>query len=390
MTPTAANSPDGPRRSGTGGPRTSNPHKRSRKTTRVPTARSARRQVQQTHTTPARREPERKRLRRQAQAGRIVIPSSLTILAICAGLTAMRAATTGDIDAAMGLLVAAALLDGIDGRVARLMGATSKIGAEIDSLADAINFGVVPAMIVYFHLLDGQDLGWALALVYCCAIVLRLARFNTLLDDDEAPGYTRDFFVGVPAPAAAIGALLPIGLAQQFGEGWWTSLPAVGGWLVLVAFLAVSRVPTASLKAASIPPRAIAGLLIGVAVAAALLLTYPYVLMMIAIIGYAIHIPFAWRSRRWVASRPEYWDDKPAERRAQRRAMSRTAPGRRRLPVLKSERRLGLNRPTGRSDADSAQTADAGTTPETTTSAADTPDVKSGGADPDTATESEA
>mgnify|MGYP002651673601 CR=1 FL=1 len=87
----------------------------------------------------------------------------------------------------MALLVAAAFLDGIDGRVARLMGATSRIGAEIDSLADAINFGVVPAMIVYFHFIDGHDLGWVLALIYCCAIVLRLARFNTLLDDDGRP-----------------------------------------------------------------------------------------------------------------------------------------------------------------------------------------------------------
>lgn len=346
MNPQAAYSSDGPAGRRAGGPGVRRPSRPSK--TRVPTARSARRQAQAHGPAQANpREPERRRLRKQAQAGRLIIPSSLTILAICAGLTAMRSATTGDIDAAMGLLVAAAFLDGIDGRVARLMGATSRIGAEIDSLADAINFGVVPAMIVYFFLLDGQDLGWALALIYCCAIVLRLARFNTLLDDDEAPAYTRDFFVGIPAPAAAICALLPIGLAQQFGDGWWTSLPAVGGWLVLVAFLAVSRVPTASFKTASIPSRAIAGLLVLVAVCAALLLTYPYVLMMIGILAYAIHIPFAWRSRRWVASRPEYWNEKPSERRAQRKASKAAPGGRRRRPVLKSQRRLGLNRPTG-------------------------------------------
>lgn len=280
----------------------------------------------------------------------MVVPSSLTILAICAGLTAMRAATTGDIDVAMGLVVAAAFLDGIDGRVARMMGATSKIGAEIDSLADAINFGVVPAMIIYFHLLDGQDLGWALALVYVCAIVLRLARFNTLLDDDEAPAYTKDFFAGVPAPAAAIMALLPIGLAQQFGEGWWTSLPAVGIWLVLMSGLAASRIPTSSFKTTRIPSRAVGGLLVLVAIGAALLLTFPYALMMILITAYLLHIPFAWRARRWVASRPEYWNDKPSERRAQRRALARTTPGgvgRRRRPVINSLGRLGLNRPTG-------------------------------------------
>ncbi|WP_439031528.1 CDP-alcohol phosphatidyltransferase family protein [Gordonia terrae] len=327
------------------GPKPSGRRSGSR-TSRTPTARSARRHAKASHTVP--QPPERRRLRQQAQASRVVIPSSLTILAICAGLTAMRAATNGDINAAMALVVAAAFLDGIDGRVARLMGATSRIGAEIDSLADAINFGVVPAMIIYFHLLDGQDLGWVLALVYCCAIVLRLARFNTLLDDDEAPAYTRDFFAGVPAPAAAIVALLPIGMEQQFGEGWWTSLPVVGGWLVVVAFLAVSRIPTSSLKTVSIPARAIAGLLVLVAAAAALLVTFPYVLMMIMIAGYALHIPFAWRARRWVASRPEHWDDKPAVRRAQRRALRTSSPnGRRRRPVLNSLGRLGLNRPTG-------------------------------------------
>lgn len=290
---------------------------------------------------------EQTRLRRQAAAGRMFVPSALTVLAICAGLTAMRAAANGNIDLAIGLLVAAALLDGVDGRVARMMGATTRIGAELDSLADAINFGVVPAMIVYFHLMSGHDIGWALALIYCCAIVLRLARFNTLLDDDDAPGYTRDFFVGVPAPAAALGAMLPVGLAQQFGAGWWTSLGAVGGWLVLMALLAVSRIPTASLKAASVPPRAMAGLLVLVAAGAALLLTYPYALMIVVIVAYAAHIPLAWRNRRWVASRPEHWETKPADRRAERRAIARAQP-RRRPTVRRSEARLGLHKPAPR------------------------------------------
>ncbi|MGC4933357.1 CDP-alcohol phosphatidyltransferase family protein [Gordonia sp. DT30] len=293
---------------------------------------------------------ERSRLRRQASAGRMFVPSALTILAICAGMTAIRVAANGNINAALALLVAAALLDGIDGRVARLMGATTKIGAEIDSLADAINFGVAPAFLVYLILLHGADIGWLIALIYTCAIVLRLARFNTLLDDDAAPAYTRDFFIGVPAPAAAIGALGPIGLLQQFGSGWWTSLPVVCVWLMIVAFLAVSRVPTASFKAAKVSPRALPGLLILVAACGALLLTFPYVLMVIGIAAYALHIPFAWRSRRWVASRPEHWDAPPRERRAERRALARETPGRRVIPrgrpaMRKSQARLGLHRP---------------------------------------------
>ncbi|MGV9670257.1 MULTISPECIES: CDP-alcohol phosphatidyltransferase family protein [unclassified Gordonia (in: high G+C Gram-positive bacteria)] len=316
------------------------PHRERPVTQRPPTRVAGRR------TSPA----EQSRLRRQAAAGRMFVPSALTILAICAGMTSIRFAMNGNINAALGLLVAAALLDGIDGRVARLMGATTKIGAEIDSLADVINFGVVPAFLVYLALLDGTDLGWLLALIYCCAIVLRLARFNTLLDDDDAPAYTRDFFVGVPAPAAAIGALLPVGLLQQFGTGWWTSLAAVGIWLMLVAFLAVSRIPTASLKAAKVSARALPGLLLLVAIGAALLLTFPYVLMVIAIVGYAVHIPFAWRSRRWVASRPEHWDAAPKERRAERRALAREGSGRRVMPrrrqaMKKSDGRLGLHRP---------------------------------------------
>lgn len=276
------------------------------------------------------------------------LPSALTILAICAGLTAIRMAGDNRIDLAMLLVVAAAVLDGLDGRVARMIGAATRMGAEIDSLADAINFGVVPAFLVYISLMPGERIGWVLTLIYCCAIVLRLARFNTLLDDDDAPGYTRDFFVGVPAPAAALSALLPIALWQQFGSGWWTSWPVVGAWLLFIALLAVSRVPTASLKTTSVPPRAVAGGLILVAIAAALLVTFPYVLMMVLVAGYLVHIPFAWRSQRWVASRPEHWDTRPAQRRAERKAIARAQPRRVvRGGAGRSQARLGLRRPTG-------------------------------------------
>ncbi|GAA3968687.1 phosphatidylcholine/phosphatidylserine synthase [Gordonia caeni] len=300
----------------------------------------------------------RPRRPRAAQAvnrsGRLFLPSALTILAICAGLTAMRMATTGNVDLALILLVTAAVLDGLDGRVARMMDASSKIGAELDSLADAINFGVVPAVMVYAILLpdtsdSAQGFGWVAALIYCSAIVLRLARFNTLLDDDSAPGYTKDFFVGVPAPAAAVTVLLPIGLLEQFGEGWWTGPVFVSCWLLFIALLAVSRVPTLSFKSAKMRARVLAPGLFLVAVAAALLFTFPYALMILVVAGYLIHIPFAWRMQRWVSTRPEYWEYPPRDRRLQRRDDRRAevAAGTRRrvIPVRRSSARLGLRRP---------------------------------------------
>lgn len=281
-------------------------------------------------------------------------------MALCAGLTAVRFADANRIDLALILLVVAAVLDGLDGRVARMMGASSKLGAELDSLADAINFGVVPAMITFTVMLRGgsqltQSIGWAIALLFCAAIVLRLARFNTLLDDDDAPGYTRDFFIGVPAPAAAVMVLLPIGLLRQFGQGWWTSTAAVGVWMVFVAMLAVSRIPTLSFKSAKLRPKLIAPLLFLVAAAAALLFTFPYVLMIVGVLAYLLHIPFAWRMQRWVSSRPEYWDSAPRDRRLQRRDDRRAevAAGTRRrvVGVRKSSARLGLRRPEPRVDA---------------------------------------
>ncbi|GAA2056242.1 CDP-alcohol phosphatidyltransferase family protein [Williamsia deligens] len=274
-------------------------------------------------------------------AGRLLIPSGLTVLAICAGLSGARFALDGRVDLAVGMIAAAALLDGVDGRIARLLDATTRIGAELDSLADAINFGVVPALTVYLLLLRGQDAGWIIVLIFACAIVLRLARFNILDDDVSAPTYTRDYFMGVPAPAAAIIALLPVACDKQFGEGWWTSTAAVGAWMLVTAALAVSRVPTVSVKTVSVPPHKVAGILILVAVAAALLLTFPYVLMILLIVGYLAHIPFAWRASRWTAKRPHTWDKAPAERRAERRADR----GRDRNRPVRSQARLGLRRP---------------------------------------------
>ncbi|WP_018177658.1 CDP-alcohol phosphatidyltransferase family protein [Jongsikchunia kroppenstedtii] len=304
----------------------------------------------------ARGQAARAQVRARVADTKLLVPSSLTILAICAGLSAVKFGMDGKVDLAVAMIAASALLDGVDGRVARLLGATTKIGAELDSLADAINFGVAPALTLYTVSLHYGDRGWIFALIYCIAIVLRLARFNTLIDDDNAPGYTKDYFVGVPAPAAALIALLPIGLEQEFGRGWWTSLGAVGCWMLFSAFLAVSRIPTASLKSYRIPPNAMVLLLIAFAGAAALLLTFPYVLMMGAIAVYLVHIPFAWRTQRWVRQRPETWDSHPRERRAERRATREVRRARR---PQRSVARLGLRRPgRGIALADAAHESD--------------------------------
>ena len=123
----------------------------------------------------------------------------------------------------MALIGAAAVLDGIDGGIARALNAQSRMGAEIDSLADAVNFGVAPALVVYVTLLPHSPVGWMFVLLYAVCVVLRLARFNALLDDDTRPAYTSEFFTGMPAPCGAVGAIGPLAAMLQFGHGWWTS-----------------------------------------------------------------------------------------------------------------------------------------------------------------------
>ncbi|MGW0018954.1 CDP-alcohol phosphatidyltransferase family protein [Rhodococcus sp. NPDC003382] len=296
-------------------------------------------------------EPERKR-RGRPQAVRL-LPSVITILALSAGLSAVKFALDGELGTALGMIGAAAVLDSLDGRIARLLDATSKIGAELDSLSDAISFGVAPALVLYVTLLDGSAFGWIITLLYAVSMVLRLARFNTLLEDDSIPAYAREYFVGVPAPAGALIVLSPIAAYIQWGDGWWTSYPAVAAWTLITAALVVSTIPTLAMKSVSVPPRLAVVLLVLVALAAAALVTYPFVLMLVLVAVYLAHIPFAVRSKRWVAARPETWDIKPSERRAIRaehRALRprRVVIRRTAAPADRSSARLGLRRPRGR------------------------------------------
>src|SRR4029077_1860857 len=149
-----------------------------------------------------------------------ILPSAMTVLSICAGLTSIRFALEHQPKAAMALIAAAAILDGLDGRVARILDAQSRIGAEIDSLADAVNFGVTPALVLYVTMLSTSPAGWIVVLLYAVCVVLRLARYNALHDNGTQPAYAHEFFVGMPAPAGAVSIIGLIGLKLQFGEGW--------------------------------------------------------------------------------------------------------------------------------------------------------------------------
>src|SRR5690606_37515156 len=142
---------------------------------------------------------------------RLLVPNIITLLALCAGLTAIRLTIEGRLEWALGAIVFAAMLDGVDGRLARMLKGQSRFGAELDSLADFVNFGVVPGLILYFWgLNDLGSVGWIASLVFAICMVLRLARFNVMADDPTKPAWAGNFFTGVPAPAGAIIVMLPI------------------------------------------------------------------------------------------------------------------------------------------------------------------------------------
>lgn len=265
-------------------------------------------------------------------AGVRLLPNAVTVLNLCAGLSAVYFSLGGRFELAIGSVAAAALCDALDGGLARLLDASSRIGAELDSLADLVSFGVAPALVIYIWALEGTRAGWVVALVFAVCMALRLARFNTLIDDESAPPFAREFFVGVPAPAAAMTAGIPLYLSLHLGPGWWSSTIVVSVWALFTAGLMVSRIPTLSLKTVRVPQRMIAPLLVVVGVIAAVLLTVPFLGITIAALAYLGLIPYTVYRYRWLSRHPEAWDV-PVR---QRRAVARAA---------RSARRLGLRPP---------------------------------------------
>ncbi len=233
---------------------------------------------------------------------RLIVPNMVTLLALCSGLTAIRMAIEDRWEFAVGAVLIAAVLDGLDGRVARLMKGTSKFGAELDSLSDFVNFGVTPALMLYLWILkEGGNLGWIAALVFAISAALRLARFNVALEDPDKPAWTSRFFTGVPAPAGALTVLLPLYL-EFLGlfPHWFADVTVVAAYTLAIAFLLISRLPTYSGKTMGTRVRRdfVLPLFVFAVLLVALTVSYPYHMLAGGVVFYLLSIPFSWRSHR--------------------------------------------------------------------------------------------
>ena len=225
---------------------------------------------------------------------RMIAPNMITLLAVCLGLTAIRFAFEGRFESAVIAVVVAAALDGIDGRVARLLKGTSRFGAELDSLADFVNFGCAPALILYgFALHELKSVGWIGALVFAIAMALRLARFNAMLDDPSRPEWKKDFFVGMPAPAGALTAMLPLYLHFLGLDLRHWGAPVVLAYVLVIALLVVSTVPTFSGKTwgKRVPREFVLPIFLVLVVIFGLVISFPFEAMFTLSLTYLAVIP---------------------------------------------------------------------------------------------------
>lgn len=225
---------------------------------------------------------------------RMLLPNLITLLALCAGLTAIRVAVEGNLQWALAAIVFAALLDGVDGRLARMLKGTSRFGAELDSLADFVNFGVAPGLILYFWgLHELKSAGWIVAMVFAICAGLRLARFNVMIDDPDRPAWAGNFFTGIPAPAGAITVLLPIylsflGVEVNLLTVWLTFV-----YTLIIGLLMVSRLPVFSGKRVGkrVSPEMVLPVFVLAVSFFALLVAYPWPVLTIGTVAYLVFLP---------------------------------------------------------------------------------------------------
>jgi len=269
----------------------------------------------------SRRDPERHQRRierfRQIPVRRLV-PNVITLLALCAGLTGIRLAFEERYELALAAIVFAAMLDAVDGRVARMIKGTSRFGAELDSLADFVNFGVAPGLILFhWGLHPLGNLGWIAAMAFAIGAGLRLARFNVQIEDPNRPAWAGNFFTGIPAPAGAITVLLPIYLS-------FLRVPVPAAvilvYTLVIAGLMISRLPVLSGKqiGARVPPEMVLPVIIVAVLFIALLVSYPWEVLSVGTMVYLACLPLGWWSyQRYqqadaaLAAAPAAGDDKP-------------------------------------------------------------------------------
>lgn len=222
-----------------------------------------------------------------------LLPNVLTILAICAGLTAIRFGVQGDYVVSVLLIIGAGIIDGIDGRLARLLGSSSKMGAELDSLADFLNFGVAAPLTLYFWALqDMRGLGWISVLVFAVCCVIRLARFNVSAKAD-APGDSA-YFQGVPSPAGALLVMLPMYLSFAIADRAVLPDTVICLHMILVGLLMISRLPTWSFKTTKISRENVKFFLVGVVVFGAALFSFAWATLIVLCLGYVAMVIWAW------------------------------------------------------------------------------------------------
>jgi CDP-diacylglycerol--serine O-phosphatidyltransferase len=280
-------------------------------------------------------DPRRRRFRRIPV--RTLAPNVVTLLAMCAGLTSIRMAFENHYVLALAAIVFAAILDGLDGRLARFLKGTSRFGAELDSLSDFVNFGVAPGLILYFWgLHDLKSAGWIAAMVFAICAGLRLARFNVMAEDPDRPAWASNFFVGVPAPMGAITVLLPIylvflGVPHSTFLIWATLF-----YTLVIALLMVSRLPVFSGKRVGtrVPPEMVGPLIVLMVLSIALLIAYPWILLSVGTLAYLVSLPVGWLSYRGYVRRS-------------RETVGETMPGRILAPPPVGE---GVVRPNSQAD----------------------------------------
>jgi CDP-diacylglycerol--serine O-phosphatidyltransferase len=227
-----------------------------------------------------------------------LLPNLMTILAICAGLTAMRFAIVGDFGRAVQFILIACVLDGLDGRFARMLKSESAMGAELDSLADFLNFGVAAPFVLYLWTLrDGGDGAWIAVLIYAVCAAVRLARFN-ISSRQPKTGLSSPYFVGAPAPAGAMLALLPMFFSYMTDGVAPIPDAVIGVYLAGVGLLMISRIPTPSAKGLTVSPERSRFLLVGAAMVVAALLAYPWTTLVLLDLIYCASILWAYRANR--------------------------------------------------------------------------------------------